>query len=1262
MAPHKAVKKLTLASLVFLTLALLGPASLAMANSAFVGAPVITPLDPTNPWCPGGLVQITLTISNSSGSDEQGRLGLVLSTTAWGSYGALPGGTNANTWYYGVYNGTLGTVGAPLLGSNNSNDPGGGLNVLNPANAYHMSSRTVTLTLRLPATLAYGQNYYFHFATAPYYQQPNSIDGQGGTSPSQLITACTPSGGSSFVGKRSEGTANNGEIMLYWLDYDFIASTNNQVRDTIPACMTILSAQPQPFNGAAASITGQTVQWRVADATSASTPVAYREKGALWVLVSLNGCVGSVCNTGEFTSNFFGGAWQNTNQVCQSIGGVNVALYKRQYDSTYTPITSANDGQTVNYVLNYTLSGSGLRCFDSFNSYTPGTYPASGLPAATGGKWSRDPDSNGSDQWSINSLPNGERYIQYQCSTCGQYRILRYDCPQARTNTEDICGNVMVEVDVRIDGSFVNGDTGIVIRNNNRTAGSTARGYMVILSVDSQGGGNVQNLQLQRNVDPFNSGTAWPTAGGYTAPAGQAPRQGVWYTIKAIEQPAGYFRIKFWERGTPEPAWQITFDDSAYMNSNQLACGNAGSSVGTGIGDGWNWQPGIAGQADYMSYDNFRVYGAAYLDNPKIWDTIPAGVDYTGTLNTPLAQAPSGSGANEGMIRWDFAPNNFGAVGGRIYEGSGSFTWSGVVDCSEAGIVNNTAMIGADPPASNQSSNTTNLTIASCGTPTSTRTPTSTVTPTPTRTATPTYTSTYTPTATRTPSPTQTNTYTYTSTSTYTSTRTDTPTVTFTNTPSPTFTETRSPTWTPTATPSWTFTDTRTSTSTRTDTPTVTFTSTHTPTITVTVPYTSTNTPTVTPSWSPSDTRTSTSTSTDTPTPTPSRTSTPSATESITFTHSPTLTATRTVTLTATQTVTFTSTYTRTDTPTVTLTYTPTYTRTVTYTFTVSPTITETPIPSPFKVVIGAYNSAGELVKIIFNGSAQYQPGDLGLNKDLIPGGAPGADGAVSISFPGYLMDPKLGKLSSVLWLADNNDGQLIDGGVYTIKAEIQDNFGQVTSLQRSIQVVSVRPQNELVIFNSAGEVVAKPQLVLGPTKRSLTSVWLKTETYAPTFNPDGSTVAGLRFYFRDETGVEVWTDWDGKNALGVPVASGSYTAQLLYNAGGGGGTKIVQQHGFVVIQAGNIANFDGAYAVPNPALRGAPIKISYPVTQNYSAAARMFSLSGELIAAADDPLKSGWMVFDSGRMAPGVYIIKLEKLSGGALVTSRILKVAVVR
>ena len=1257
---HGAVKKLSLT--IIASLLILNLASQAKAATTMVGSPVITSLDPAG-YCPGSLVQISMTVQNLTTNGEEGRVNIALSTAAFGScWTTLPNSINSNVWHFAKLGGGLGTVGAPLIGSNDNNSPNGGYRAFTIAGPI---TATLVFTIQLPPGLVYGQGYRFHIATKDYYL---GVGQPADSTFCQAITACTPSGASSFVGKRVEGTAANGQIMLYWLDYDFINSTNNKVQDLIPACASIVSAQPNPYDGTPATIAGQLVTWRVADATSASTPTAYRESGALWVLVSLGACPGTdICNTGQFTSSFYGGAWQDTNEVCQPLNGPNVTILKRQYDATYAPVSTVNTGATVNYVLQYTLSGSGLQCFDSFNSYAVGTYNANAIP---GGLWGKDPDSNNGDQWSIKSLPSGEKYIQYQ-NNQANYRILRYDCANAKTNTEDICGNKMIEVDVRIDGNAANGDTGIVIRNNGRTTGSSTRGYMVILSVDSQGAGNVQNLQLQKNLDPFNAGTAWPAGGGYTAPAATAPRQGVWYTIKALENPAGTFRIKYWERGTPEPGWQITYTDPN-MIPDLLGCGNAGTAAGTGVGDGWVWRPGIAGQNDLMSYDNFRVYSSTALTNAFIWDTVPLGIDYVSASPLPVVASSGHIPDNSNnpatdYIKWSFTNSNHGATGNTLYEGSGSFTWTGTADCVESPTALNIAHINADLPATVQDSNETSLTINGCNT-TPTNTPSRTATPTDTQTRTSTSTPTPTSTYSATPSatPTRTSTATPTSTSTYTATPSVTPSRTSTATPSAT------PSFTPTATVTFSRTQTSTATDTVTmgpsATPSPTFTATNTftatPTFsaTVTQSFTSTHTPTRTntPSNTPSVTETSQYTSTDTPT----ITATPTFSE--TRTATPTFSATPTHTQTVTQSDTFTFTDTPSDTPTFTetptdtQTATPSPTRTVTLTFTNSPTHSPTPVPVPHHVTIGAYNSAGELVKLIFDGGAQYAPGDLKLDADTIAGGA----GGVNIAFPGYLYDPTQGAtVGGVLWMADNNGGQTVSGGVYYIKATITDNFGQVTTLQHSVQVVSVVPENSLRIYNSAGEVVAEIALTAtaGTTGR-FSSMSLPSDQFAASFDPKtgGSTNGAFEVQMTDSKGNQVSYWWNGLTSQGIPAKSGSYVAELVYNAGTSG-SRVVESKSFIVLQAGNIATLDGAFAYPNPVTQGGDILVGYPVSINYPAVARLYNLAGEMIAQSTDPAQKGVLRFPGGSLASGVYVLKVEKLSGAAVVVRTTLKVAVV-
>ncbi len=313
----------------------------------------------------------------------------------------------------------------------------------------------------------------------------------------------------------------------------------------------------------------------------------------------------------------------------------------------------------------------------------------------------------------------------------------------------------------------------------------------------------------------------------------------------------------------------------------------------------------------------------------------------------------------------------------------------------------------------------------------------------------------------------------------------------------------------------------------------------------------------------------------------------------------------------------------------------------------------------PFQVKVSVYNSAGELVKVIFDGSAQVLPGSLSLDKSTLAGGAD----SVSIALPGSLYDKALGgSVSAITWTGDSSAGQLVNSGTYYIKADIVDAFGQVTTLQTSVQVIKAVTQNELNIYNSAGELVVR--LPLPPDGNSLfAGLRLPSDSFGAKY--DASTGAATSFFtvmVTDEQGHEFTVNWDGRNAQGLPVASGSYTAQLVYTAPGVGSAHVVESKGFIVLQSGNAASLAGSYACPNPSLHGADIVVHYPAAPPYSGGAQLYTLSGAHVGQAQDPGNSGLLSFSTQGLASGVYLIRVEKLSGGAVAGSTTIKVAVVR
>jgi hypothetical protein len=561
----------------------------------------------------------------------------------------------------------------------------------------------------------------------------------------------------------------------------------------------------------------------------------------------------------------------------------------------------------------------------------------------------------------------------------------------------------------------------------------------------------------------------------------------------------------------------------------------------------------------------------------------------------------------------------------------------------------------ATPTATRTSTATSSATATS--TFTATPTPTRTVTATFTATPSPAITATFTPTPTATPTSTFTATRTATSTATATYTRTATPTITVTYTPvitvpgSPTFTPsiTATSTATPTATPTYTITLTRTATP--TDTPTG--------TVVITVPGSPSDTPTSTATRTITATSTATPTYTGTQSPTVSSTSTPTFTD--TPSHTPQPSGTATFTPTATRTVTAspsdTPTSTATRTFTVTRTATPSVTASATRTVTPSATPTRTPLPpppaTPLQLVISAYNSAGELVRVLFRGSASQLP----LAMDSSFNGE-----SFDLRFPGVLVENGVVYDGLLNWDLTNDAGQAVANGAYLIKADYEDPFGQHSTVSAAVEVLTHAGPNKLTLFNAAGEVVWERFLnsdYPGGIQSLDASI---PQTYAPSFDANGNNLSGPLLIRGLSKGTTLETiPWDGKNNRGLPVSSGTYSMQLSYTNASGAIT--IETHPLTILATGGGPSLEGAYMAPNPALPGSPgATVFYTPSAGLAAEAVVYDVTGAAVARGLDTLGTGRLFVDTGALPMGVYLVHVRKIQGASTLAKTLLRLAVVK
>jgi hypothetical protein len=249
---------------------------------------------------------------------------------------------------------------------------------------------------------------------------------------------------------------------------------------------------------------------------------------------------------------------------------------------------------------------------------------------------------------------------------------------------------------------------------------------------------------------------------------------------------------------------------------------------------------------------------------------------------------------------------------------------------------------------------------------------------------------------------------------------------------------------------------------------------------------------------------------------------------------------------------------------------------------------------------------------------------------------------------------------SSVFWGGLNDSAMLVKGGVYTIKAEITDNFGQVTSLIKVVQVVPGGAQQLLRIFNSAGETVREIPLAAVPGANRMN---LPAESYALELDASGAVLNPLKI---DVYGNSGWVSqaWDGLNDSGLPVNSGTYTVQLVSQEGGK--SAVVTSRSITVLKAPETGSvLDTVIVAPNPAAASAHVQFFYDPSKlaGHELVARVYSLAGELISASSDPNHSGKVDLFAGRqLSSGIYLVRCELREGPALVKARVMKIAVVR
>ncbi|HTB22864.1 MAG TPA: T9SS type A sorting domain-containing protein [bacterium] len=291
-------------------------------------------------------------------------------------------------------------------------------------------------------------------------------------------------------------------------------------------------------------------------------------------------------------------------------------------------------------------------------------------------------------------------------------------------------------------------------------------------------------------------------------------------------------------------------------------------------------------------------------------------------------------------------------------------------------------------------------------------------------------------------------------------------------------------------------------------------------------------------------------------------------------------------------------------------------------------------------VTVHIYNSAGELVytapeMLMFNHAIT---GISTVDGAFVPG--PGAAAVFQLN----------GANGVFTWSGTNSNGQMTASGVYTVEFTESNGPNPVT-YSVDATVLALQTQSNVSIFNSAGELVDYFPVTGSAAFLSV------GQNGQDSFIPGQGK--GILITWGPGAGDSMY--WNGTNANGIQVASGTYLVEVTTQSAG---DPVVTRKGVIVVMDPNADLLAGAAIGPNPlAVRGEPLTVFAPaLAAGDFLEVEIYDLAGQLVAQSyGEGPKLQLSLPDSA--AGGVYLVVLRARNAQTGVTQRrVLKLAVIR
>jgi flagellar hook assembly protein FlgD len=243
-------------------------------------------------------------------------------------------------------------------------------------------------------------------------------------------------------------------------------------------------------------------------------------------------------------------------------------------------------------------------------------------------------------------------------------------------------------------------------------------------------------------------------------------------------------------------------------------------------------------------------------------------------------------------------------------------------------------------------------------------------------------------------------------------------------------------------------------------------------------------------------------------------------------------------------------------------------------------------------------------------------------------------------------------------WDGKNNQGAVVQNGLYYVKVETTDRFGYTHMQVKEVTVLTNGLTAELRIFNSAGEIVK-----IIPVE-GLTDFGSKVLTVNPAppevFSPGQNTGLEGSVNYAELTYMGTTVQWDGTNENGTIVNNGVYVIQLV--GIDGNGSKTVAQTDLTVMHSGyEVVN--NVKIVPNPVnpLQTGSLVIRYDMMSNAKVTIKVYNVAGELVKTLEDYNAAGEVRWElNNKVSTGIYILVIYARTDTGMTKTIIEKLAV--